>query len=271
MEPLWVIEANVNGLPSEALQAEIRRQGMECRVIKHFPGAKRPGDILNAETVSMDAHVIFVGTLTLMRYIQTERRWRPGGWCSFHNLACSAYYAHFGDFLLNRNYSLMPCADAARQADRLFRQFGRAGQVFVRPDSVDKSFPGKLVDTDDFAELIRSISFDPTTLVLIAEPQHIGREWRLVICGDKVVAASQYLNHGTSDVAAGCPAEVLDFVSRTLHKVEWRPDPLFVVDVGESDHGLLVLELNSFSCSGWYQCDQSAIVSAARDCAVHSC
>jgi hypothetical protein len=33
MQPTWLIEANVQGLPSEALQAEVRRQGMTCQVV----------------------------------------------------------------------------------------------------------------------------------------------------------------------------------------------------------------------------------------------
>ena len=269
MQPLWLLEANVNGLPSQELQAEIRRQGMDCRVVKHFPGAKRPGDILNSEAVPLDAYAIFVGTLTLMRHIQAQRPWVPGGWCSFQNLACSTYYAHFGPALLNRDYTLLPCAEAAREVQRLFAQHGRAGKVFVRPDSVDKSFPGKLVDTDDFLEIMRSTSFDPATLVLIAQPQEIGREWRLVVANRRAIAASQYLDHGRSFVAAGCPSDVLHFANEALSKVAWRPDPLFVIDVGELDNGLHILELNSFSCSGWYQCDLSAIVAAACDCASH--
>jgi hypothetical protein len=79
MRPTWLIEANVEGLPSEALQAEVRRQGMTCHVVKHLPALSPPKDIAGAESVPLDACVVFRGTLSLMRHIQTSRRWRPGG------------------------------------------------------------------------------------------------------------------------------------------------------------------------------------------------
>src|SRR5262245_46703842 len=103
MRPVWLIEANVEGLSSEPLQTEVRRQGMICHVVKHLPLAM-PKDVAGAESLPMDACVIFRGSLPLMRHIQANRRWRPGGWCTFENLACSTYYAHFGPYLLNRDY-----------------------------------------------------------------------------------------------------------------------------------------------------------------------
>src|SRR3712207_1038300 len=125
MRPVWLIEANVEGLPTEPLQAEVRRHGMACHVVKHLPSLAAPKDIAGAESLPLDACVIFRGTLTLMRHIRAARRWRPGGWCTFPNLACSTYYAYFGPFLLNRDYALLPVAEAVRLADRLFARYGR--------------------------------------------------------------------------------------------------------------------------------------------------
>jgi hypothetical protein len=49
--------------------------------------------------------------------------------------------------------------------------------------------------------------------------------------------------------------------------VSWRPDPLFMLDVGETDGGLHLLELNSFSCSGLYRCDPAPVVAVASELA----
>ena len=102
MRPTWLLEASVPGLPSEPLQAEIRRQGMHVCVVKHFPGSQRPRDILGSEHLAYDAFVLFMGTITLLSHIRAN--WLPGGWCSFRCLACSTYYAYFGPYLLNREY-----------------------------------------------------------------------------------------------------------------------------------------------------------------------
>src|SRR4051812_23806298 len=119
MRPIWIVEANVDGLPTEPLAAEISRRGMECRVVKWLPSTY-PKDVAGAEDVPRDACVIFRGTLTLMRHLEATRRWRPAAWCEFDRFACSTYYAHFGPFLLNREYALLPYAEAVRLADMLF-------------------------------------------------------------------------------------------------------------------------------------------------------
>lgn len=263
MQPVWLIEANVDGLPSEALQAEIRRQGMLVHVVKPFVQAKPPKDILGAEAIPMDACVVFTGTLTLMRHLQQKRRWIPGGWCHFENLACSTYYAYFGQYLLNRNYKILPIAEAIRARERLTASLSREGKLFVRPDAVDKSFAGKLVSADALDTFLVPKSFDPTLLVLVAEPQPIGREWRLFVANGQVITGSQYRNGGTTDVTAGIPAEVLGFANGVLQDVRWRPDPFFVMDVCESNSGLAIVELNSFSCSGHCACDLAQYVAVA--------
>jgi hypothetical protein len=176
MRPTWLIEADIEGLPSAALQTEIQRQGMAIHVVKPFFHSKLPRDILGAESIPLDSCILFKGTSSLLRHIRRTRRWVPGGWCNFENLACSKYYACFGNFLLNRNYAILPVAEAQRLEDRLCAQLARKGQIFVRPDSMDKSFSGKLVDVEELELFLASHSLDPTMLVLLAEPQDIDRE-----------------------------------------------------------------------------------------------
>jgi hypothetical protein len=61
MRPIWLIEANVEGLPSEPLLAEIRRQGMLGHVVKALPGLPAPKDSAGSESVPMDACTVFRG------------------------------------------------------------------------------------------------------------------------------------------------------------------------------------------------------------------
>lgn len=267
MEPTWLIEADVPGIDSARLQAEIRRQGMAAHVVKQRGDAPPPRDILGSESVPLDACVVLLSTLPLMRHVQLRRRWVPGGWCSFERLRCSTYYAYFGPHLLNRAYTLMPAVEAIRQADRLFQVHGRNGQVFVRPDPVWKTFRGASVTRAAFDLALAPARHDPTTLVVVAEPRRVEREWRLVVAQGAVVAASQYFVRGELDTTPGCPAEVRSFAERVLDQVAWRPDPLFMLDVGESDGQLHVVELNSFSCSGLYECELAPVVVAASDTA----
>jgi hypothetical protein len=102
---------------------------------------------------------------------------------------------------------------------------------------------------------------------VIAAPREIGREWRLVVLGDSVIAASLYAEDGTKSVQAGCPDEVREFVAGMLNAVSWRPDPIFMMDVCESEERLWLVELNGFSCSWLYQCDLPRVVMSASDLA----
>jgi hypothetical protein len=263
MRPTWLIEANVEGLPSEDLQAEILRQGMTCRVVKHLPNLSAPKDLAGTESIPLDACIVFRGSLQLMRHIQRTRRWKPGGWCSFANLACSTYYAHFGPFLLNRDYTLLSVAEAARLTDTLFARHAANNHLFVRPDGVEKSFAGALADKFTFTRTISALSFDPTALILVARPRQVLHEWRLIVANDRVIAGSQYRTEDGVEVEPGCPDEVVAFARSILEKVDWRPDPLFAMDVCNSEDGLRLVELNSFSCSGHYLADLRPVVEAA--------
>jgi hypothetical protein len=267
MRPIWVIEGNVEGMPTEPLQAEIRRQGMTCHVVKYLPSLARPKEIAGSESVPMDACVVFRGTLTLMRHILARRRWRPGGWCDFAGLACSTYYAHFGPFLLNRDYAFLPIAEAARLADQLFARFATDGLVFIRPDSVDKSFPGTVTDRAMFGHQFFGSAFDPTTPVLVARAKRISSEWRLIVANGRVLTGSQYRKGDDYHENPEVPAEVLAFATTILDSVPWRPAPLFIMDVCDSEDGLRLVELNSFGCSGHYLADLRVVVEMASEVA----
>jgi hypothetical protein len=107
-------------------------------------------------------------------------------------------------------------------------------------------------------------------LVVVAAPRAIGREWRLVVVGDCVVAGSQYAVEGQKAVTPSCPADVTSFAEGILAEVRWRPDPIFMLDVAEADGRLWLVELNGFSCSWLYGCDLAAVVGAASELATRA-
>ncbi len=266
MRPIWIIEAGVFGQNAERLRAEVERQGMECWSVRQYALADDSMASLRGEPLAPDDCVICYSTFPFAQDVEA-RGWKSGAWCSFDNLACSMYYAYFGRYLLNQQYTLLPSLEAMRQREFLYQTFGRNGQVFARPNGVEKLFTGRCVAEEDFAVALAPARYNPTTQVVIAAPQTIGREWRLVVAEHAIVAASQYMEQGKFAVAPGCPKSVREFVQNMLNEVQWRPDPIFMVDVCESNGNLYLLELNSFSCSGLYQCDMAEVVAAASDIA----
>jgi hypothetical protein len=270
MRPTWLFEADVFGETAEPLKAEVRRQGMTCAVIRQALLASNASLLPGGRRLADDDCVIFCGSSPCMLYIQQNRDWVPGGWCNPAALDCAAYYPYFAPFLLNRRHAILKGVEAIAQRDALFAALSREDKVFVRPSGCQKLFTGRVVSRDDFSTALAPARYDPATLVVIAEPRPITREWRLVVAEGSVIAASQYLAHGAIDVAPGCPDAVRTFAGDVLAAVKWRPDEMFMMDLCESEVSLFLLELNSFSCSALYQCDLPIVVATANELAVRS-
>jgi hypothetical protein len=267
MHPIWLIEAGVYREEAALLLAEVRRQGITGDIVPHT-ALKAGADLaIGGEAVPPDGCVIGYGTFPFARQIQLHYDWSPGAWCDPTALDCSTYFAYFGKYLLNQHYTIMPGVEAIRQSNWLFSVFGRGEEVFARPSGCHKLFVGRCIDCDSFASALSPSRYDPATQVVIAAPKEIGREWRLVIIGDRIVAGSQYAVGGAKSVAQGCPVEVRDFVAEMLRAVSWRPDPIFMIDVCESDGKLWLVELNGFSCSWLYQCNLAEVVQRASELA----
>lgn len=263
MPPTWLIEAGVYGAEVSPLLAEIRRQGMVADVVPH-QALKKGVDLAVAGRLLAEGDcVIGYGTFPFARQIQLHRRCVPGAWCNPEKLDCTAYFAHFGKFLLNQNYAIMPGVEAIRQQGWLFEVFSKDDMVFARPTGCHKLFTGRCIAREDFAGALAPTRYDPSTLVVIATPKEIEKEWRLVVSEGRVVAGSQYAEKGVKSVAAGCPDRVRAFAEAMLAEVRWQPDPLFMLDVCECEGRLWLVELNGFSCSWLYECDVAAVVSEA--------
>jgi hypothetical protein len=267
MKPTWLIERGVFGEYAIDFKAEVERQGMDCFEVDYRPGKQPPGDIVGCWNLADDACAVLWGTLPLMQQVQLHHAWVPGGWCNIENLDYATYSNYFGPFLLNGHHALLPGVEAISTTEKLFSEFGVDEEIFVRPSGVQKLFPGKVIYKDNFQEAIAASRYDPTMQVMVASPKDIGREWRLVVAGDEIVAASQYRDNGAISVVPDCPIQVTEYINDVLRRVSWRPDSLFVMDLCESDDRLYVLELNSFSCSGFYECDVEAIVRTASEIA----
>jgi hypothetical protein len=196
MRPVWLIEAGVYGDEVAPLFDEIRRQGMTAEVVPHQIIRKGASPTIAGHPLAHDACVIGYGTYPFAQEILLYHRWTPGAWCSAVNLDCSTYYPHYGRFLLNQPHRILPGVEAIRRRDELFAEFARDDEVFARPTSSHKLFVGRCVHRDDFATALAPTRYDPEARVVIASPQPIAREWRLVVVGDRVVAGSQYVAGG---------------------------------------------------------------------------
>ena len=195
--------------------------------------------------------------------------WNPGGFCTFANYDCEVYYPKLSEYLLNSRCHVAGLDQLLIDQDDLFAEFERNGKVFVRPCSLEKTFPGKVVGRDEFRLLLEGARY-ANPRVLVSRPVPISREWRVIVEGGRAVCGCQYLAGGRLNIDPAIPKEVEAFVDDVWQSVQWTPDRMFVADVGSCDGGeFKLVEINSLSCSGWYQCNPAKIVEAVR-CVVNS-
>jgi hypothetical protein len=264
----WLIEENVFGDRGEALIAEVKRQGLECKTITHLPFLDEGPQLFDN-----DDCVIFYGSINLAKELKRTKPWIPGMYATFPNFKCSEYYNYF-DLLLNDHCIFMPMLHAIKRKDWIFETFAKDGKVFVRPDSGEKHFTGKLLSYDEFNEKGFEYKFyyDTPILLLIASPKPIKKEYRCVVADKKCIAIGSYdatLGRENVDIPIS-PDEHVAITAYVdlLCDQKWQPDRVFTLDLVESEEELQVVEINSFSCAGLYNCDPEPIVRVVSRIAV---
>lgn len=275
MKPSWLIQTNMDGVDTEPIIKEVTSQGMSVYRTEHHLGRHADYGDLDPDPNQLMMHqpellssrncVLCCGDIDFVRRIYRRASFIPGVWCNFNNMKCSTYYAYLGEHLLNQQYMMMPVGDLLRRWDQSIAW--TINSWFIRPDSGAKPFTGFVVspgEKDKIRAIVQSVG--PETLVIIAPEKSITREWRFVICDKKVVTGCQYLPIEESYTVMPPPSSFRLACKIADH--DWQPDICYTVDIAESEGEVYLLEINSFSCAGFYQCNICDIVSSASEAAI---
>ena len=265
MKVTWIIEGKVFEHNIDALKAELKRQDIPFELAKYIPFEK--GMYKNPKGVERNGCVLFYGSLNLMRQLLREKSWIPCGWCTLKNFECSKYYAYFGKFLLNQDYIMLPAVELLRQKEFIYNKMGIDNCVFVRPSSGFKEFAGDVVPFDEMDKNALGFGFyheNPELMTVVTTPKVLTKEWRFVVAKKKVITGSQYrLGKDVEPELVEIDCEAALYAQSIVDEVEWEPDPIYTLDVCESNGELFLLELNGFSTSGLYDCDLETIIRVA--------
>lgn len=263
----WIVEDNVFPEYQNNLRNEVIRKGYRFEAITQ-PKYELASALTRTNSYKyLENPVIFHGSLGFTQRLMREQNW-AGLWCDLPKFKCSNYYGKFGDRLLNSEYCLVPAGDFERLRESSLLQFiDENNSLFLRPDSGFKIFAGDTIKEDQTLKqfLVNSVLFDDD-LILVAKPQRLHREWRFIICDGKVAGSSLYRKDGEDTTDGEVPSDVFEFVENCL---DWKPETCYTLDICEdSDYVLKILELNSFSCSGFYKSNLESIVRLASEAAI---
>lgn len=262
----WLLERDVFHEDLDPIKEAIASAGMEYKEVRYIP--------MGADNNFFDYYVptecvIPYGSINFTAAINREISWVPGVWGNRKTLECTHYYPRLGKYLLNDDYIMLPYGEMLRRSDFLFNTLGKNTQLFVRPSSPSKTFTGQTISGYHYEDDVKRLGFydvEPESLVIVSSPKDIDVEWRMIVIDGKVVAGSQYKTETLTQIREGYPDEVLSYAQEIANA--YRLDDAYVIDVAKSNGELKLIEVNSFSSSGWYLADKPAIVSAAADLAI---
>lgn len=269
----WLIDSELFDEYRDDLVAQITDQGHAVKLIRapSPPYRWEDGGCAYRTAFSKGTCVVAHGDINLVTRIHREKLWKPGVFATIENYNCSSYYNHFGKYLLNQNYIMLPFGELRRCKEFLMDAVGDGGQIFVRPDSPLKIFTGQVISADTYEKDLDYLAFHEfpaSTLVIAGKPVLIEYEWRFVVANRRVVAGSQYKCRGVMSVQPRFDSAAMEYAN-TVADSEYQPDRAWVVDVcktGDGDYRLL--EIGAFSCCNLYECDKRAIVREVSQAAI---
>lgn len=257
---IWLIEECFSE-PMTPIVDCLRSLQQEVRIVKPRPFT----DCAELLPESFgEAKIMTLGSIQLLGKLN---RWLSGeaGWANFQNFDCLTYYGYFGEYLLNNYYFVAPLNDVERLMERQWALWN--DQAFIRPTSGTKSFRADVYTPKTFQDIYNSLwGQDKHIPTLVAYAQKVKNEFRFFVSRNQVIGGSQYRDSDGRYAVAPLNGEVAEqakeFANMVLKEVDWRPEPMFVMDVCIGPNGPRVVELNSFSCSGWYATPPEPVLKA---------
>jgi len=254
----WLVELDTfDEGASEGIKDALAVRGFEYKVFKatdyfdgrynHFP---------------VGESVFFYGSVQVAKEIQERKLWNPGAMGEFSKYKCSSFYPLVGDKMLSAEHVFVPFGDLKRLWPFLQRCFG-SETLFVRPDGGDKMFAGQVVENvEQFFEkehVYFSNFSDSDSMCLVADAYKLDSEYRLLVAGGKVVTGSRYRLNGHINRGTEIPESVIDFANSVVSD-GLNPDPVFMLDVCQSQGNAYCLEINSVSSAALYKIDPFVFV-----------
>ncbi len=213
---------------------------------------------------AIDGPAIFHGSLGNAARIRRDLPWRPGAYCDVDAFRCSVWFPRARPWSLQRVWVETTVRALTAEPDVVLAPLPASVGVFVRPDSPLKPFSGRIVRRDRLspAALDHGYYYDELELPIVVAPvRPVSREWRFVVVDRRVVAGSGYDGPSRRAVVSQADDAAWGFAAEVARRFE-PPEAVYVLDVGEAEGALHLVEINPFSGSDLYACDRASIVRA---------
>lgn len=182
---------------------------------------------------------------------------------------CTSYMSFLPqDLFLNKN-AIFITWGMFKQRKEFYKNNYR--EIFIRPNSGFKTFSGQPILTEDIDDHINTLdqisSVTNDTLIMVNESLNIGREFRFIIAGNKVVAGTGY-NHKNKIKDNNWPEYCEDFANMVATEIignYYYIDEAYTMDICILNEQPKIVEFNSFSSAGIYHADVDKVVEAVSE------
>jgi hypothetical protein len=268
MKPTWLVH-NYDQEEYEKLVEALVKTETPFQTIEY----KNSLDTLDKSIMpKSDECVVVSGSIQFANRLKNQGLVYSPGLYGFSNKTdCSHYVPKIPiEYLLNFPYALTTWAELKRSKD-YYKQLFFNTELFVRPNSGNKLFPGQGIYYSNWDETIEEIEktsgITEESLILIAKHKAIkDKEYRFVIVDKKVVTGSMY--NWSKESSPEYPKEAEELAQK-IADLDWQLDSAYTCDIAMGNNiGPRLIELNSFSCAGLYSCDRVKIVEAINKVAL---
>lgn len=160
---------------------------------------------------------------------------------------------------LNHDHMYCSFQDLLNNYNFYFDLF-RWDDLFFRPNAGRKEFTGNVFSRESMKSELSAIdsmyNMSKDSMILVSTPKRIKEEIRFVIGNREILGSSRYRVNDKKLEDDQVKPECTEYIKKLLDTNTWVPDDLFVIDLAmieeESKIVPKIIELNSFSCSGWY-------------------
>jgi hypothetical protein len=245
----WMVQNNFRSEPgdTEKIEEACKKYGFEFQGVKVIP--------FSGEIPEVSKDMIFYGGTGWINNIYNKHPDLPG--IFFNPKSVFTYWIEkYGENALNfgaKETTLEEVSEEDHPDDKPF---------FIRPVRDLKEFNGGVMyfrDIRDWSNKVYCVAEDYGKIpIVVGEPFRIAHEWRLFIVNGKVITGSHYRLYSISQINPDVPQRVIDFAESQAEV--YSPTAAFVMDVGESNKNLYVIEVGCLNSAGFYDSDINKIV-----------
>lgn len=152
--------------------------------------------------------------------------------------------------------------------DTFFTDFAALGlrpdlfPLFIRPVSSFKEFSGNVYTWDSYNiefSHFKQRGNDPHIICACATPVKIAKEWRCIFVNQEYVSGTRYMVNSELSVSSDIPSEVIEF-AKNISKYSYFDNIWdYVIDIGQIDDRLALVEINAFETASFYGADLDKI------------